>query len=95
MTPRDRKYNFVIDILRCADSLLAYLSPRIANKLLAICMQFTIKKIHPLHILQVLSRKALGFRNSRFQILTEIPIESTAINILGITSHDVTTQRPV
>ena len=46
-------------------------------------------------LVQVLLGKALGFRNGRFQILTKIPIESAAINILSVLSHDVATKRPV
>ena len=80
---------------KIAHSLWAYFRFRIAYKLLAIYRAFTIKKIHLLHVLQVLSREALGFGNSRLQILTEIMVKSTAINILGITSHDVTTKRPI
>ena len=80
--------------MRYANRLLAYLIFRIANKLLAICRQLAIKKIYLLRVLKVLSIKALGFRNSRFQILTEIPIESATINIFRVTSHDVTTERP-
>lgn len=88
MPPWNRKY-------KIAHNLWAYLGFRIAYNLWAICRHLTIKKIHLLHILKVLPRKAFGFRNSCLQILTEIPIETTAINILGITGHDVTTERPV
>lgn len=70
MPPRNRKYNIVIGAMRCANKLLAYLGFRIANKLWAIRRRLIIKKIHLFHILQVLPRKAIGFGNSRFQILT-------------------------
>ncbi len=88
MSPWNRKYEI-------AHNLWAYLSFRIAHNLWAIWKQLTIKKIHLLHVLQILPRKALGFRYSRFQILTEISIESATIDILGITSHYVSTERPV
>ena len=95
MPPRNKKDNIFFYTLRCANSLLAYRSFRIANNLLAICSQLTIKKIHLLHILQVLPGKALGFRYGSLQILTEISIESTTVNIFGITNHDVTTEGPI
>lgn len=95
MTPRHRKDNIIIDTLRSANSLLAFLNFRIANNLWAIYRGFIIKKIHLLHVLQALPGKALGFRYGHLQILTEIPIKSTSIYILGITGHDVSTERPV
>lgn len=50
VSPRDGKNEI-------AHSLWAYLIVRIANKLWAICKFLTIKKIHLLHILKILTGK--------------------------------------
>ena len=68
---------------------------RISNNLLEILIYLTIKDIQLLHIIEVLRRKTFAVRYFMKQILTEEFEETATIDILGVTSHDVATERPI
>ena len=79
-----------ISIFRIAHRLWAISFFKTAHKLRAICNFFTIKKIHLLHVLEILPGKALCLGKCLFQILAEMLIESATVPVLRITRHNIT-----